>query len=45
MTVDNHVLYIIGIAKNQKEFDTVMDIIYTTDGIEKVICHVRKSYQ
>ena len=44
ITVDEGVLYMMGIAKDKKELQTVMDIIYKTEGIEKVISHVRKSY-
>lgn len=45
ITVDDHVLYVMGIAKNQEEFDAVMNAIKSTEGVEKVISHVRKSYQ
>ncbi len=45
ITVDEGTLYVMGIAKNQKEHDAVMNIIYATNGIEKVISHVRKSYE
>ncbi|MBO5997587.1 MAG: BON domain-containing protein [Alphaproteobacteria bacterium] len=45
ITVDDGVLYMMGIAKNKEELQMVMDIIHATDGIEKVVSHVRKSYQ
>ena len=45
ITVDEGTLYVMGIAKNQQEHDAVMNIIYATNGIEKVISHVRKSYE
>ena len=45
ITVDEGTLYVMGIAKNQQEYDAVMNIIYATSGVEKVISHVRKSYQ
>ena len=45
ITVDEGVLYMMGIAKNEEELQTVMDIIHSTSGIEKVISHVRKSYE
>ena len=45
ITVDDGVLYMMGIAKNNEELQMVMDIIHATDGIEKVVSHVRKSYQ
>ncbi len=45
ITVDEGTLYVMGIAKNQPEHDAVMNIIYATSGVEKVISHVRKSYQ
>ena len=45
ISVDEGTLYVMGIAKNQQEYDAVMNIIYATRGVEKVISHVRKSYQ
>ncbi len=45
ITVDDNVLYVMGIAKNQAEFDAVMNAIKSTKGVEKVISHVRKSYE
>lgn len=45
ITVDEGILYMMGIAKNEEELKKVMDIIQATDGIEKVISHVRKSYE
>ena len=34
-----------GIAKNAEELQAVMNIIYETDGVERVVSHVRKSYE
>ncbi len=45
ITVDDGVLYMIGIAKNQKELDAVTNVIYKTDGITKVVSHLRQSYE
>ncbi len=45
ITLDEGVLYMMGIAKNKEELQAVMNIIYATDGIQKVISHVRKSYE
>ena len=45
ITVDEGTLYMMGIAKDEEELKKVMDIIHTTDGIEKVISHIRKSYE
>ena len=45
ITVDDNVLYVMGIAKNQAEFDAVMNAIKSTKGVKKVISHVRKSYE
>ena len=45
ITVDEGILYMMGIAKSEEELKKVMDIIQATDGIEKVISHVRKSYE
>ena len=45
ITVDEGVLYMMGIAKNKDELKKVMDIIQSTEGIEKVISHVRESYE
>lgn len=44
ITVDNDKLYMMGIAKNQEEFNAVMNIIKQTSGVTGVISHVRKSY-
>ncbi len=45
ITVDDGVLYMIGIAKSQKELDAVTNVIYKTDGITKVVSHLRQSYE
>ena len=45
ITVDKGVLYMMGIAKDASEFQAVMNVIYDTEGIERVISHVRKSYE
>ncbi len=45
ITVDEGVLYMMGIAKNEQELQAVMNIIYETAGVEKVISHIRKSYE
>lgn len=45
ITVDDKVLYIMGISKNQEEFNAVINTIYASQGIEQVISHVRKSYK
>ena len=45
ITVDDGVLYMMGIAKNKDELQKVIDIIQATDGIKKIISHVRKSYE
>ncbi|MBP5534751.1 MAG: BON domain-containing protein [Alphaproteobacteria bacterium] len=45
ITVDKGILYMMGIAKSEEELKKVMDIIQATEGIEKVISHVRKSYE
>lgn len=45
ITLDEGVLYMMGIAKNAEELQAVMNIIYETDGVERVISHIRKSYE
>ena len=45
ITVDDGILYMMGIAKNKEELQKVIDIIQATDGIKKIISHVRKSYE
>lgn len=45
ITLDEGVLYMMGIAKNAEELQAVMNIIYETDGVERVVSHVRKSYE
>ena len=45
ITLDEGILYMMGIAKNADELQAVMNIIYATDGVERVISHIRKSYE
>lgn len=45
ITLDEGVLYMMGIAKNAEELQAVMNIIYETDGVERVVSHIRKSYE
>ena len=45
ITVDKGVLYMMGIAKDEDEFQAVMNVIYDTDGVDRVVSHVRKSYE
>ena len=43
ITVDNGKLYMMGIAKNQEEFNAVINIIQQTSGISGIVSHVRLS--
>ena len=45
ITLDEGILYMMGIAKNAEELQAVMNIIYATNGVERVISHIRKSYE
>jgi len=39
----NNIVYIFGIAKSDKELETVSSIASKVNGVEKVICHVKIS--
>lgn len=45
ITVDNGKLYMMGIAKNQEEYNAVINIIEKTDGITGIVSHVRLSFE
>ena len=45
ITVDDSTLYVMGIAADEKEFNRVMNILRSQKGINKIISHVRKSYE
>ena len=45
ITLDEGVLYMMGIAKNADELQAVMNVIYDTDGVARVVSHIRKSYE
>ena len=45
ITVDDGIVYMLGIAKNAEEYGAVLAAIQSTDGVQKVISNVRYSYE
>ena len=45
ITVDDSIVYMLGIAKNPEEYSAVLAAIQSTDGVQKVISNVRYSYE
>lgn len=45
ITVDDNIVYMLGIAKNPEEYSAVLAAIQSTDGVQKVISNVRYSYE
>lgn len=45
ITVDDSIVYMLGIAKDEKEYAAVLLAIQSTDGVQKVISNVRYSYE
>ena len=45
ITVDDGIVYMLGIAKNTEEYGAVLAAIQSTDGVQKVISNVRYSYE
>ena len=45
ITVDDGIVYMLGIAKNAQEYSAVLAAIQSTDGVQKVISNVRYSYE
>lgn len=44
ITVEDSTLYVMGITTDEKEYKRVMNIFRSQKGINKIISHVRKSY-
>lgn len=40
LTMENQVLYIIGIAQTQDELDKVLSVVSSVKGVEKVVSHI-----
>lgn len=45
LTVDDGVLYILGIAQNEEEYRRVLDVVENITGITRVVSLVRSSYE
>ena len=45
ITVDDSIVYMLGIAKNPEEYSAVLAAIQSTNGVQKVISNVRYSYE